>query len=157
LVPAFTAIELIPLPVSCCVEMIVARPAMEDVLSLVSAQEVVVAIPAADDIIPLASDHVEFGAVAPVEHVIVPSTFYEVPLRPAVDDVAAYPSEEFVYSAEAAYLVVALLTAQEVLSVGAREQAALGAAGQVIREVDYTTHDDGPRPLASAFLGHCSA
>jgi hypothetical protein len=136
--------------------MIVAVPAIEDVLSLVTAQEVV-AIPAADDILPLASDHVEFGAVAPVKHVIVPSTFYEVPPCPAVDDVAAYPSEEFVYSAKAAYLVVALLTAQEILSVGAREQAALGAAGQVIREIDYTTHDDGPRPLASAFLGHCSA
>jgi len=50
----------------------------------------------------------------------------------AVDDVAAMPSSECVCSAEAAYFVLAFLPGQPDWFVGARVQAAVGAAGQVI-------------------------
>src|SRR5215207_4567962 len=66
IVPAFTAVEFIPLPVTGRVKMIVAVPAVEDVLAPTSPQHLVV-------------------AVASVEHFIVLSAGQDVSARLAVE------------------------------------------------------------------------
>src|SRR5215204_2725435 len=68
IVLAFTAVEFIPLPVTSRVKMIVAVPAVEDVLAPTSPQHLV---------------------VASVEHFIALSAGQEVSARPAVERVLA--------------------------------------------------------------------
>jgi hypothetical protein len=84
----------------------------------------------------------------------------QVVARPTVDEVAAIPSEELVFSAKTAYLVIAVQTVQLVVVVGTREQAAFGAAGNVIGEpilfVRLVRPLECPRPVASGFFGLCS-
>jgi hypothetical protein len=81
-VPAFTAIELVLSPATPRLELIVAIPAVENILTLVSGVQPV-------------------GSVAPL------------------DNIVARSSEDEVSSAEAAYLVIAVLTGQLVWFVGA--------------------------------------
>src|SRR5215216_2788633 len=90
---AFTTIELIPIPINKSSKIIVAIPAMEDILSLASAHRVV-AIPTIEDIVAIVSVDV-VGALAPVEHVLAPvgatcgAGKHDVEARPAVERVAA--------------------------------------------------------------------
>src|SRR5215204_3158374 len=91
----FTAIELISLwgsgPVTVnTVKLIVAIPAVEDILTRAPVQQPVV-------------------AVAPVEHVIASLADHEVSALLTVDDVTAVSSKELISTAKAAYLVIAVL------------------------------------------------
>src|SRR5215213_2076650 len=68
-VPAYSAMDLVPLPILAGEQRIVATPAVDDILARASA-EIVVAITAVEYVIPLFADH-------------------QVSARSAVDDVAA--------------------------------------------------------------------
>src|SRR5215217_3380931 len=75
--------------------------------------KVIVAIPAVDDVIAIASDNLHFVAGSSVDDVIaigraIITKQEGVVARPSVDDVVAGSSEDLVFSAKAAYLVIAL-------------------------------------------------
>src|SRR5215213_5634595 len=193
-VPTFAAIELVPLPmpVKQPDEKIVAISAMDDIRAPASVQpsgepgrararsEVVAVAPVEHIIARVAVQHV--SARSPVEHVLAPvgELYARIPApapqlvvtRRAVDDIAAVPSEDVVYTTEAVYLVLTILTVQIVCFVGAGEHAAfVGAAGYVVGDIDrfwvsglygaisYSTDTlelfDGPSSLASVFFRCC--
>ena len=113
---AFATIELVWMNVLACAtfpEGIVAIPALEDVSALASANRIIAVAPV-DDVCVL------FVTLVALQDVVA---------RPAVDEVVAVSSDELVFSAKASYLVSAVPTVHGVWSVGAFEQAALGAAG----------------------------
>ena len=129
-VPAFTAIELVPLPIPIRVNGIAAIPAVDHILAPISVQFHIVAVAPIDDVIALVSHQRHIIAVSPVDDVIaLAANQRRVSARPAVDDVVARSSEDEVSSAKTAYLVLSVLTGQIVMFVGAGEQAALRAAG----------------------------
>jgi len=159
---AFAAIELIPLSIrliTSTVQQIVAIPTIDDVLAPDSLQ-LVVAVTAVDDVVALVAKHFRIVARTAVDYVIaVTAAQGYVVARTAVDDVAAFPSEELVFSAKTAYLVIAVQTVQLVVAVGAREQAAFGAAGNVIGEPILFVRLVRPLerlcPVASGLFGLC--
>src|SRR5215208_6778921 len=109
--------------------------------------------PPVDDILALTSNQGLIVAVAPVDDVVTLATIDRcVVARPAVDDVVAAASEEVVVTAKAVYLVLAFHTLQVVWSVGAGEQAAVGATGYVVRGKVVAPLLDGPRPQDSGFF-----
>src|SRR5829696_5385918 len=194
-VPTFAAIELVPLPMLVKqpgYKKIVAISAMDDIRAPASVQpsgepgrararsEVVAVAPVEHIIARVAVQHV--SARSPVEHVLAPvgELYARIPApapqlvvtRRAVDDIAAVPSEDVVYTTEAMYLVLTILTVQIVCFVGAGEHAAfVGAAGYVVGDIDrfwvpglygaisYSTDTlelfDGPSSLASVFFRCC--
>ena len=95
---AFTTIELVPLPIPRLKNVIAAIPTVHDVRALVCLKEII--------------------AASPVDDIIAPARIfrlYEVVAGPHVDGVVAYPSYDYVSTAEGAYLVVAVLTGQFVI------------------------------------------
>src|SRR5215207_589456 len=127
-VPAFTAIELVP-PIA------------------VVRQDEIVAILAVDHILAAAADSLlipgiqRVGTRPAVEDVAAESSVEHVAalvialptIGAAHQEVVAPSAVEVVLVAKATYLVIPVLTRQIVRFVGAREQAALGAAGYIIR------------------------
>jgi hypothetical protein len=87
-------------------------------------EDEIVAIPTVDDVIARSSDNLPFVAGSPVDDIIasgraIIASQEGVVARPAVDDVVACSCEDEVPTAEATYLVVAVLTGQLVRFVGA--------------------------------------
>jgi hypothetical protein len=104
-VSASTAIDLVGLPIPDIDNGIAAIPTVEDVRAIASIN-MVIAASHVDDIIASAL-------------IAIIAAHYDVIARPSVDDVVARSSEDSVHTAKAAYLVVAVLTVQPVILVGA--------------------------------------
>jgi hypothetical protein len=119
-VPAFTAIELVPLLITEGSNNIVAIPAIEDILSVISLHTVV-AVASVEGIATVSS--METHGVLSLRMGIVVAVA-------SVDDIVTLSSIEIVIgAAKTAYLVIAMLPVQHVGFVGAQEQTTLGAAG----------------------------
>src|SRR5215217_9235095 len=156
---AFAAIELIPLSIiiTSTVQQIIAIPTVDDVLAPDSLQ-LVVAVTAVDDVLAPGAIYFQIVARPAVDYVIaITAVQGQVVARPAVDYVAAFPCEELVFSAKTADLVIAVQAVQHVVAGGAREQAAVGASGNVIGEPTLLVSRPLDRlcPLASGFFGVC--
>jgi hypothetical protein len=99
------------------------------------------AIIAVDHILALASMHHAIVAGSPAKNVIALLAKQHVGVPPAVEDVAAGPSLEFVCGELAAYLVATLATVEVVRYIGSGELAAAGAAGHVVGGIEPAIYE----------------
>jgi hypothetical protein len=132
-------------------------------LVVVEGQDVVAAISTVYYVLAKTTSSYPVIAIAPVDDIIAKLAKPGHPIvvaRPSVDDVVAISSVDGVFTAKAAYDVLAVRTEQLVWSIGAQEQAPAGTTREVVRGIGVGFHRTRGtltivrlRPLASVFFG----